>query len=34
MGAVEFKVGGSKQLFIPGASSDYALKEMVYSTAR
>jgi hypothetical protein len=29
MGAVEFKVNGAKELFIPGSESDYGLKAMV-----
>ena len=29
MGAVEFKVNGTKELFIPGSESDYGLKAMV-----
>ena len=29
MGAVEFKVNGTKELFIPGSESDYGLNAMV-----
>jgi len=29
MGAVEFKVNGTKELFIPGSETDYGLKAMV-----